>query len=532
VAGAQTVARHVVMTERRGQLVPIGIVALFAALPAWRFLGLASDDMFITYRYAQNLAAGHGLVFNPGERVFGVSDPGVAALLGAASWATGIAPHLLGTVLTWAAAAAIGAALVRAGAIGGRRAEGLAAALWISAAPFFWAAQGSGPVVALALVLWSALLLPARPLAAGALAGLAVWARPDAGLAVAILFLLDLAPLDPARRSLGRTARFAATAAAIVLAGAAAAWLAFGTLIPNAVAAKREFADAAPAFFTAREFWRRAYELFERTTGGFGWAVLAPALAGLALMIRRGGDALRLLALYSLACAALYTALDLPFFVWYAIPALVAVLAAWCLAAGASLRALLRVRAYAATALIALFALWCAGRAAAASVRSLRDAGSGDWHAWAYSDAGRWIRDHAKPGDDIAFHEVGHLAYWSRLPVRDLVGLVSPERRPWAAAGDLLGAFLVAPTEFVPFHTFDHRGGTRPIVARPWFPTAYTEAARFENERLGGAIVVYRRVAPAAIPGPRPPLRKSRPEMPKATDRPGASAAFASADSR
>src|SRR3954453_11205359 len=32
---------------------------------------LLIDDAYITYRYAYNLAAGHGLVFNPGERVEG-----------------------------------------------------------------------------------------------------------------------------------------------------------------------------------------------------------------------------------------------------------------------------------------------------------------------------------------------------------------------------------------------------------------------------------------------------------------------------
>ena len=55
---------------------------------ATRFSGQAVDDVFITYRYAQNLAAGNGFVFNPGERVFGVTEPAVGLLLGAAAWAT------------------------------------------------------------------------------------------------------------------------------------------------------------------------------------------------------------------------------------------------------------------------------------------------------------------------------------------------------------------------------------------------------------------------------------------------------------
>jgi hypothetical protein len=38
------------------------------------FLDHTVDDAFISFRYADNLASGHGLVFNPGERVEGYSN--------------------------------------------------------------------------------------------------------------------------------------------------------------------------------------------------------------------------------------------------------------------------------------------------------------------------------------------------------------------------------------------------------------------------------------------------------------------------
>ena len=34
-----------------------------------------SDDCYISFRYARNLVEGHGLVYNPGERVEGFSNP-------------------------------------------------------------------------------------------------------------------------------------------------------------------------------------------------------------------------------------------------------------------------------------------------------------------------------------------------------------------------------------------------------------------------------------------------------------------------
>lgn len=39
------------------------------------------DDAFITFRYAQNLAAGHGLVYNIGERILGTTSPLFALIL-------------------------------------------------------------------------------------------------------------------------------------------------------------------------------------------------------------------------------------------------------------------------------------------------------------------------------------------------------------------------------------------------------------------------------------------------------------------
>src|SRR3989337_1683613 len=39
------------------------------------------DDAYITFRYAQNLIAGEGLVYNPGEAVLGTTTPVYAVLL-------------------------------------------------------------------------------------------------------------------------------------------------------------------------------------------------------------------------------------------------------------------------------------------------------------------------------------------------------------------------------------------------------------------------------------------------------------------
>ena len=85
---------------------------------AWVYVWLA-DDAFISFRYAQNLAVGQGLVFNPGERVEGYTNFLWVVLLAATSL-LGVAPELaaaplslLATVGLWALVAWWAASSVR-----------------------------------------------------------------------------------------------------------------------------------------------------------------------------------------------------------------------------------------------------------------------------------------------------------------------------------------------------------------------------------------------------------------------------------
>jgi hypothetical protein len=69
-------------------LVSAGAALLFLGVVLYRFsFSFATDqydDAYITYRYAHHWATGHGLVFNPGERVSAASSFLFAALLAAA----------------------------------------------------------------------------------------------------------------------------------------------------------------------------------------------------------------------------------------------------------------------------------------------------------------------------------------------------------------------------------------------------------------------------------------------------------------
>ena len=64
----------------------VAALVLAAGLTHVLSLRFFYDDAFITFRYAANLAHGHGLVFNPGERVEGYSNFLWTVLLGIGCW--------------------------------------------------------------------------------------------------------------------------------------------------------------------------------------------------------------------------------------------------------------------------------------------------------------------------------------------------------------------------------------------------------------------------------------------------------------
>ena len=67
----------------RGAWLPLtlSVIGLGAWLAFRWGTGLTLDDALITYRYAENLAEGHGFVFNEGERVLGTTTPLLTLLL-------------------------------------------------------------------------------------------------------------------------------------------------------------------------------------------------------------------------------------------------------------------------------------------------------------------------------------------------------------------------------------------------------------------------------------------------------------------
>lgn len=252
------------------------------------------DDAGITFVYARNLVAGHGLVSQPGlAPVEGFSNflwmlafvPALAAGL----FHPVIVPKLLSLALLAGSFLLLDRALF---SLTGSRAVSLTTLLLLAiCSPFvIWTVSGlENPLYVFLLCLLFRLIVREReegayPLAAGAVAAGLALTRPD-GILFAPLYLL----LAIARRQRGNAIKYAVALALLLGAFLLFRWSYFGDLFPNTYYAKGgpnavvylKLVTLHPSL-TAK-----AFELFESVAGSGNVLLPVALLAGTAFLIGR-----------------------------------------------------------------------------------------------------------------------------------------------------------------------------------------------------------------------------------------------------
>jgi hypothetical protein len=132
----------------------VGLQPIYRGAHAW-----GTDDSYITYRYARNAVDGHGLAFNPGERVEGYSSLLHVALIASGFFVTddrGIYPLAVGLNVLFACLSVLLFRRIADERLGHR--VGGVAALLLAASPPLWVWVASGletPIVLVfQLLLW------------------------------------------------------------------------------------------------------------------------------------------------------------------------------------------------------------------------------------------------------------------------------------------------------------------------------------------------------------------------------------------
>jgi hypothetical protein len=452
--------------------VPALSLAIAAALGAWYLLGGAGgrgvaaagfplDDAWIHQVYARSVARGEPFQYNPGEPETGATSP-LWALLLAPPHAVGVPPvawtKALGILLTAAAAIAGGRLLARLGLPG----AGTAFALTLPALPYVSFAAVSGTEVA--LFVWLLLLTfdaarARRWAATGALAGLAILARPEGYL---LLPLLAAAAAIAARRrgvaaALADVLRLGLPALAVLSPWVGYCLWASGRPLPATFYAKAHWFGLANL-----AQWRKvgAWLAYQPASGG-GLPVPLAALAAVLALGFAAAGALRLTrrdplawlpAAFPLVFLWGLTA-ELPmgiaarpafpgsvltfYFARYLLPALPFLHLLW-LAGLPQADAPATRAARRGAAAAGLVAAVLAGAAGAGQQVTLRAV-----YAWNCRDieeapvaAARWIADHVPPGATVAVSDAGAIRFFGGHRVVDLVGLNCHRLLPLLAAID------------------------------------------------------------------------------------------------
>lgn len=250
------------------------VIAWLAVRHALTFRGTEIDDAYITFRHAENLARGHGPVFNVGERVEG-SSSFLSVVLLAAGYRIGVTPM---TASLWLGMAALVALVITTFAsvrmlVGRRGGDWLgllsAACVASSTTLAYYAASGMETTLYAALALLGlALFLTVQRESARKwwpiVFGLAAWTRPEGSWFFLLtwgLLTLQLVGKESWEIALRKSASALAWFAIVFGPLLVFRRLYYGAWIPNSVLAKSGGMDAIlamPAAVAVSTLWKGA----------------------------------------------------------------------------------------------------------------------------------------------------------------------------------------------------------------------------------------------------------------------------------
>ena len=412
-------------------------VCLAAALVAFAaharlYWSWTEDDAFISFRYAQNLERGNGLVFNPGERVEGYSNFSWV-LLAAAALRNGQDPEQVAKVigLVSGLAAILMSWMLARRVVIGVGLTALVAAFYLAISPILvqHAVNGLETVFFAALLIGAVLLAtgPLRPWRRAALVAVLVTlslTRPEGAFLALVLLGARAASAHAAGERWRPALHDAAAFAALFAVYFVWRWNYFGLPFPNTYYAKVQggthglidgtqytldfLRDNGGALFIALAL---VPLVLGRRHPAY-WPALAVVGAGFAFALISGGDWM----------------FHFRFFA-HVLPVLAALLAAGFDTVLAQPRpgTPRSLAVYAGMAAVLLATHLSIANTELRVARTVLPAlAKHNYLSQNYEELGLWFRDNSPPGATIAISDVGAVGYFSERRVLDMFGLIDP----------------------------------------------------------------------------------------------------------
>lgn len=415
----------------------VGMVIVLAMM--WPIRDYLTDDTFIHLQYARHLSTGHGLVFNPGERVYGCTSPLWVALL-ADAMALGLDGLMMAKLFGMLAAlGSVGLFLqLMRRTVPTPEIRALATIAWSSHAWMArWATSGMETPLAVALILGGFVAFTegkrfgARPVRTGSLWALAALTRPEA---MWLLLLWVMFLLIETEDRFGLRRLISGTLPPLLIVGT---WLLFariyfGTFWPQTLAAKS--AGVTSISTNVDSIWRQLM-LVASTDGVLAVLLVVSMLFGRVVRLSPANLAQRWLPwAWMLGLPALYVARGVPVLSRYLLIVLpILGWLAWRAAdlwwVGSTPTPARRSRAIVLAVVVMLLVVAentiVFQRSVVPHVKSFTPALEASLVHW-----GRWFKTHTPERSVIATPDIGAIGFFSERSVVDLAGLVSPRMVP------------------------------------------------------------------------------------------------------
>ncbi|HEX2854914.1 MAG TPA: hypothetical protein VHO24_16895 [Opitutaceae bacterium] len=470
--------RSIAKSTPQGLALALTTLVVLAVLGAKVYTGHVWEDFLFTFRNSENLVAGHGLLYQMGERTHSFTSPLnvlLPALFKALIPGEGYGAGLWGFTLVSVGVCGLGlwAYLKFVLGAGDRasRIEALVVALCLGLnvrlVVFSFAGQESGLWAGFLFLAFVALQrggeLSWRTLGISA-AGL-MWTRPDCCVHIVLLVLAAFVFPDRPRAELVRPfVKAAALAAVLYLPWFAWAWWYYGSPVPQTIFAKMGLYGPVSAGAKLAAFAKAfpdalggAFAPIYADAGGWpAWVMWFARAAGLvcgAYWLLPTADRVGRFASFVFLGSAAYLALvgvSGVMYPWYFVPCVVFGVIALGRIVATSLRSGQMARTVFAYAAMSSMAVGLGYQSVYTLPQmKLRQTLVEDG---VRKPVGLWLRDHQKPSETAMLEPAGYIGYYAGTHILDYPGLVSPRvvaaRRKmqagmWGAIVDLQPDWLV-----------------------------------------------------------------------------------------
>jgi hypothetical protein len=491
--GTHTNNETIPMVEKFKLHAPLLLWWIIAASTAFHVLiyfdsDYTIDDSWITFRYAENLVAGHGLVYNLGERVQGSTSP-LEIFLIAGFLLVGLKAKTAAIVISLAANAGFLFCAHRLVDVLCGRARSPLFILPLAVAPSLIKLSVSGMETMLFLFLQVAVFVAyveGKSWLLGLFAALLVLTRIDGALVIFAIILTDLVLRIRSLRSdqVGSANRPADLPWPCVHSGKAAGlmlvlvapWFAFATWyygnpIPNSVWAKRVLYGEVGFDRTPLP---SLFEAIARMGFFLPWQVGACiAISGLVFLAARL-DRFSSIAIWFAAYLTFLIAGKAHVHPWYLAPFYAFSLVAACLLVSRLFTTLSRWAKDGLSGAAVSMGVWIflillsawgvfGGRLSAAV--------SQEKHETAHVAVARYLKQNAKADEVIYAPDIGYIGTITGRKILDAVGIVSPEVIPFNRSGDFAGVLRLLRPDWAVIGLYG--SWQKSLLMDPWVRTNY-----------------------------------------------------------